>query len=85
MKYKYTSSRKDVYKRQLLQQIPTEAEPIERVERHAKELRQLKPDSGIREKQQIASAAEEQTERRPLCQRSDDQDKPCLLYTSRCV
>lgn len=60
----------------LLQQIATEAEPIERVEQHVKELRQLRPDSGIREKQQIASAAEEQTERRPPRQRSDDQDKP---------
>ena len=44
--------------------------------RHAKELRQLRPNSGIRKKQQIASAAEEQTERRPPRQRSDDQNKP---------
>ena len=34
----------------------------------------MKPDSGIREKQQTASDAENQAERRPLRQRSDDQD-----------
>ena len=58
----------------LLQQISAEAKPIECTKRHTKKIWQMKPDSGIREKQQTASAAENQAEHRPLRQRRDDQE-----------